>query len=37
MRFEINFNLPDAIKPGPHTVESRLGSRAFPPAAIEVV
>jgi SAM-dependent methyltransferase len=37
MRFEVNFNLPDAIRPGPHTVESRLGARAFPPAAIEVI
>jgi hypothetical protein len=37
MRFEINFNLPEATAKGPHSVEIRVGSRNFPPVGIEVV
>ncbi len=36
-RFEVTFPLPDSLRPGPHTVELRLGTRVLPPARIEVV
>ncbi len=35
-RFEISFQLPDAITAGAHVVELRAGSRRFPPAPIDV-
>ena len=35
-RHEINARLPDALQAGPHQLHIRIGSRAFPPAAIEV-
>jgi SAM-dependent methyltransferase len=34
-RFEINFNLPEAIGPGTHQVEVRIGRRKFAPIGIE--
>ena len=36
-RFEVNFQLPASAGAGKHRVEMRLGSRVFPPAAIDVV
>ncbi len=35
-RYEINVRLPDEVPCGPHQLHIRAGSRAFPPAAIEV-
>ena len=36
-RFEVNFQLPASAGTGKHRVEMRLGSRVFPPVAIDVV
>jgi ubiquinone/menaquinone biosynthesis C-methylase UbiE len=35
-RFEVNFNLPQEIGPGPHQLNVRIGARKFPPIPIEV-
>jgi len=36
-RHEINFRLPDSIGPGGHALRLHIGTRDFPPVAIEVV
>jgi ubiquinone/menaquinone biosynthesis C-methylase UbiE len=35
-RFELNFRLPGEAEQGPHEVGVRIGTRAFPPAVIDV-
>lgn len=35
-RYEVNFRIPDAIRPGPHLLEMRVGGRPLAPAGIEV-
>jgi hypothetical protein len=36
-RYEFNFRLPEAIRPGPHNIRITVGRRAFAPYGIEVV
>jgi SAM-dependent methyltransferase len=36
-RYEFNFRVPEAIRPGPHNVWITIGRRAFAPYGIEVV
>jgi SAM-dependent methyltransferase len=36
-RYEFNFDLPEGLAPGPHTLAIALGRRSFASAAIEVV
>jgi hypothetical protein len=36
-RFEVNFRLPEAVGPGVHPLEVRVGHRKLAPVAIEVV
>ncbi|MGH9719958.1 MAG: methyltransferase domain-containing protein [Bryobacteraceae bacterium] len=35
-RYEINFELPAGVAPGPHQVEASVGRRRFPPVPIDV-
>ena len=35
-RYEVNFRIPEALEPGPHVLDLRLGRRRFAPVPIEV-
>jgi hypothetical protein len=36
-KFEVNLRLPEAVGPGPHNLELRMGRRKLAPIGIEVV